>query len=120
MASQALESLIKDDISTAEARRKKIGPASSKRHAAAGRIYTIQDHLPTGSLRKLCKKSGIKRTDTLVYEVCRAILQKFTRDMLKPTVAYMEHANRKTVSTKDVVHGLRHMGKSTAGFDELK
>ena len=51
-----------------------------------------------------------------MYDETRSILEVFLRNVLRDTITYTEHANRKTVTALDVVYALKHQGRTLYGF----
>jgi len=52
----------------------------------------------------------------MIYEEVRVVLKQFLEDVLRDTVTYTEHARRKTVTTMDVIYGLKRHGRTLYGF----
>jgi histone H4 len=46
----------------------------------------------------------------------RLIMKMFLYTLVEDTVTYTEHAKRKTVTVLDVVHALKHQGRTTYGL----
>ena len=72
--------------------------------------------ITAGSIRRLARRGGVKRISGLVYEEVRGVLKSFVDGVVKSSVAYTEHAKRKTVSALDVVNALRSKGKMLYGY----
>jgi len=53
----------------------------------------------------------------LVCEEARAVLKVFVSNLIQDAVVYTEHANRKTVTMRDVVYALKHQGRTIYGYD---
>ena len=68
------------------------------------------------AIRRLARRGGIKRISSLFYEEARGVLRKFLENLIKDTVTYTTHANRKTVLAMDVVYALKRQGKTIYGF----
>jgi histone H4 len=68
------------------------------------------------AIRRLARRGGVKRMSGLIYEETRGVLRAFLENILKDTIAYTEHAKRKTVTCMDVVHALRRQGRTIYGF----
>ena len=69
-----------------------------------------------GSLRRPARRSGVKRISGLVYEEARGVLKGFGERVVRDSVAYTEHARRRTVSAGDVVNALRKSGRAIYGY----
>jgi histone H4 len=76
----------------------------------------LQDSLNASAIRRLARRGGVKRISRLTYEETRTRLKGFLQDVLRDTVEYTEHGRRKTVSTMDVVNGLKRQGHILYGF----
>jgi histone H4 len=68
------------------------------------------------AIRRLARRGGVKRISGLIYEVTRKVLKEFLEEALKNAITYMEHGKRKTVTTDDVLCGLKRMGHPMYGF----
>ncbi|KAF9554849.1 histone Octamer, chromosomal Protein, alpha carbons only [Agrocybe pediades] len=67
--------------------------------------------------RRLARRAGVKRIEGWIYEETRGAMKIHLNDVLHDAVSYMEHANRKTVTTLDVVHALQRSGRKIYGYD---
>lgn len=63
-------------------------------------------------LRRLARRGGVKRLNTLVYDEMRGALRDFLHNVIKHSVTYAEHARRKTVTTLDIMYALKRSGKT--------
>ena len=68
------------------------------------------------AIRRLARRGGVKRLSSLIYDESRAVLKNYLETILRDTVAYTEHAKRKTVTALDVVYALKRQGKTIYGF----
>lgn len=68
------------------------------------------------AIRRLARRGGVKRISGLVYEESRSTLKLFLENLLRDTIAYTEHARRKTVTTMDVIYALKRQGRTLYGF----
>jgi histone H4 len=68
------------------------------------------------SIRRLCRRGGVKRISGLIYEETRTVLRKFLEAVIRDSVTYTEHAKRKTITTMDVVYALKRQGRTLYGF----
>jgi histone H4 len=68
------------------------------------------------AIRRLARRGGIKRISSYFYEEARGVLRKFLENLIKDTITYTEHANRKTVLAMDVIYALKRQGKTIYGF----
>lgn len=69
-----------------------------------------------GAIRRLARRSGVKRVNSLIYEETRAHLKLFLTSVLRDAVTYSEHARRKTLTPLDVVFSLKRQGRALYGF----
>ena len=69
-----------------------------------------------GSIRRLARRGGVKRTSSELYEEVRKTLRSFVDGVVRDATAYTEHAKRKTVTAVDVVNALRKRGKILYGY----
>ena len=89
-------------------------PEGAKRHRKVLRD-NIQG-VTKPAMRRLARRGGVKRISGLVYQEARGVLKAFLENVIKDTVAYTDHARRKTVSALDVVHALKRQGHTLYGF----
>jgi histone H4 len=87
-----------------------------------GKVGNIQRHLsrfsrrrPEGkisksALKRLARRGGVKRINSLIYDDARNALRKFLFDIIRDGVTYAEHARRKTITTMDVLNALKLNG----------
>ena len=68
------------------------------------------------AIRRLARRGGVKRISGLLYEEVRGVLKTFVEGVIRDSIAYTEHAKRKTVSALDVVHALKKRGRMLYGF----
>jgi histone H4 len=69
-----------------------------------------------GSIRRMARRGGVKRISGMLYEEVRGVLKSFVEGVVRDTVAYTEHAKRKTVTALDVVHALKKRGRMLYGY----
>jgi len=69
------------------------------------------------SIRRLARRAGVMRMSALVCEEARAVLKVFVSNLIQDAVVYTEHANRKTVTMRDIVYALKHQGRTIYGYD---
>lgn len=85
------------------------------------------------AIRRLARRGGVKRISGLIYEETRGVLKIFlenvslpallhlhhtydSRQVIRDSVTYTEHAKRKTVTALDVVYALKRSGRTLYGF----
>ena len=91
------------------------GKVGAKRHSRKAIRDTILG-VTKPAIRRLARRGGVKRISSLVYEESRIVLKTFLEQVIKDSVAYCEHAKRKTVTALDVVYALKRQGKTIYGF----
>jgi len=64
----------------------------------------------------LARRGGVKRISSYIYDDTRLVLKNFLDSVVKDSVAYTEHARRKTVTAMDVVYALKRQGRTIYGF----
>uniref|UniRef100_A0A0G4GEY5 Histone H4 n=1 Tax=Chromera velia CCMP2878 TaxID=1169474 RepID=A0A0G4GEY5_9ALVE len=93
---------------------KGLGKGGAKRHRKVLRD-NIQG-ITKPAIRRLARRGGVKRIASGIYEEIRGILKQFLENVIRDSVAYCEHARRKTVTSLDVVYSLKRQGKTIYGF----
>lgn len=83
-----------------------------KRHLSRYNRRRPEGKISKSALKRLARKGGIKRINTLVYDDARNALRKFLFDIIRDSVTYAEHARRKTVKTMDVLYALKRNGRT--------
>ena len=68
------------------------------------------------AIRRLARRSGVKRISGLIYEETRWILKVFLENVIRDAATYTEHVKRKTVTAMHVVHALKRQGRTLYGF----
>jgi len=69
------------------------------------------------AIRRLARRGGVKRISGLIYAEARGVLKIFLNKLIRDAIIYMEHAQRKTLTAKDVCFALKNQGKTIYGFD---
>ena len=89
------------------------GISGAKRHR-----HILRDNkISKPSIRRLARRGGVKRMSADVYADINKVLRIFLEDIIRDTIAYTDHAGRKTVSCLDVVHALKRRNRTIYGFD---
>lgn len=83
----------------------KRGPA--KRGSRSERETLLDGAVNRPSLRRLCRRGGVKRISGSLKARVQADVEGVLEQILRRTVALVEHSKRKTVSVADVVNALR-------------
>ena len=68
------------------------------------------------AIRRLARRGGVKRISELIYDETRIILRAFIEKVLKGVIVYTEHANRKTVTSWDIIYALKSQGRCLYGY----
>lgn len=106
--------LLRAQPSVVKTLRKVKLPARCFRHRAV-----LRDNLQGISkpaIRRLARRGGVKRISGLIYEDIRQLLKVFVQQVLHDSIAYTEHAHRKTVSVMDVKYALKRQGRTLYGW----
>lgn len=100
---------------------------SVKRYMAKRHRKVLQDSykgITKPAIRRLARRGGVKRLSGLIYEEIRGdgekkriqgVMKVFLKNIIRDTVTYADHAKRKTVLTSDVIHALKHQGRTIYG-----
>ena len=94
---------------------KGVGKTGGKRHARKNNRAVI-DGITKPAIRRLCRRGGVKRISSFIYDDTRAVLRSFLEQVVRDAVTYTEHARRKTVTAMDVVYALKRQGRTLYGF----
>ena len=68
------------------------------------------------AIRRLCRRSGVKRINGLVYEETRGNCKAWLENVIRDALTYCEHARRRTVTAMDIVYALKRHGQELYGF----
>ncbi|KAI4745544.1 hypothetical protein E4T50_04106, partial [Aureobasidium sp. EXF-12298] len=93
---------------------KGLGEPGTARHRKSTRD-TIQG-ITDASVRRLARRGGVKRISATVYDETRGVVKTFLESVIRDAVVYTEHAQRKTVTSLDIVHALKRRGRVLYGF----
>jgi len=85
---------------------KGIGKVGAKRHARKSQKSSIEG-ITKPAIRRLARRGGVKRISAFIYDDTRAVLKSFLENVVRDSIAYTEHARRKTVTALDVVYALK-------------
>ena len=91
------------------------GKAGAKRITTKSLKATIMG-VTKPAIRRLARRGGVKRISSLIYDETRLVLRSFLINVIRDSVAYSEHAKRKTVTALDVVYALKRQGRTLYGF----
>lgn len=76
-------------------------------------------YIGTPSIKRLARKGGVKRLGRGVYDETRACLREYLSKILRDLCLLVEHANRYTVTTMDVVYALKRNGHTLYGYGDF-
>ena len=93
---------------------KGLGKGGAKRHRKVLRD-NIQG-ITKPAIRRLARRSGVKRISGLIYEETRGVLKLFFEYVIRDAVTYTEHGKRNTVTAMDVVYALQRQGRTLYGL----
>merc|ERR1712196_527033 len=96
--------------------KKGVGKHGGKRHTARKSTRSNIDGITKPARRRLCRRGGVKRISSFIYDDTRAVLRSFLEQVVRDAVTYTEHARRKTVTAMDVVYALKRQGRTLYGF----
>lgn len=68
------------------------------------------------AIRKLARRGGVRRISGDMYDIIREVTKQFLERTLKDAVIYAEHAKRTTITSLDIVYGLKRQGRHLYGF----
>ena len=71
------------------------------------------------SIRRLARRGGVTRLSGAIYPETREILKDFLTRIVKTALVYTEHAARKTVTVYDIIHALKHEGRTLYGYEPI-
>lgn len=90
------------------AAKRKVGTKSSK---------PLIQGITKGAIRRLARRGGVKRINAYIYDYSREVIVEFMEKIIRDTITYTEHSQRKTVTAMDVVHAMKRNGKALLGFN---
>ncbi|KAK7050544.1 histone H4-like protein [Favolaschia claudopus] len=68
------------------------------------------------ALRRLARRSGVKRISSKMYEDMRGALKIFLTDVIRDAALYTGHGYRTTVTPLDIAYALKRQGQTLYGF----
>jgi histone H4 len=77
----------------------------------------IQGALNRPTIRRLARRGGIKRINSISIDETRSALKIFLTKIIGDSVEFTKHARRSTVIQNDVLYALKRNGKILYGFD---
>jgi histone H4 len=97
---------------------KGLGKGGAKRHKKL--LKKTEEGITKPAIRRMARRGGVKRINGKIYEETRTVLKRFLENIVHDSIAYTEHARRKTVSGIDVVYALKRQGKSLYGIADAR
>ena len=76
------------------------------------------DGITKPAIRRLARKGGVKRISGMMYEETRKVLKTFLENVIRDCVTYTEHAQRKTITSVNIVYALKRQGQTLYGFGQ--
>ncbi|CAD6932475.1 unnamed protein product [Tilletia controversa] len=95
-------------------RGKGLGLGGAKRHRKILRDNI--NGITKPSIRHLARRGGVKRISAGIYDEARGALKVFLRSAIRDSIAYADHARRKTVTSLDVIYALKRQGQTVYGY----
>lgn len=92
------------------------GKMTARRHGRGTKDPMLGVTKP--AIRRLCRRSGVKRINGLVYEETRGNCKAWLENVIRDAITYAEHARRKTVTAMDIVYSLKRQGQKLYGFGD--
>lgn len=89
------------------------GYVKSKRHS---KEKDTLGGITKPAIRRLARRGGVKRISSTIYQQTREVLKAFLEVVLRDSLTYTEHGQRKTVTSQDVVYALKRQGRTLYGF----
>jgi len=87
------------------------GKPAPKRHKKSKKV--LKDNIlgiTAPGLRRLARRGGVKRISKAIYPESRTMITEFLRDVVHKVLLYTISAHRQTVTSLDVVYGLKRTG----------
>ena len=60
----------------------------------------------------------MKRISARIYEEVRGVAKSYLENVVQDSLAYTEHAKRKTITAQDVIYAFNRQGIKLYGFNE--
>lgn len=68
------------------------------------------------AIRRLARRGGVTRISGNMYDIIRQVTKEFLQRTLKDACIYADHAKRSTITSLDIVYGLKRQGRHLYGF----
>ncbi|KAK1503908.1 histone H4-1 [Colletotrichum abscissum] len=73
-------------------------------------------HISKPDIRRLARRGGVKRISYDVYDEARVAMKLFLENIIRSAVMYCDHANRRTITSLDVVHAVKLHKRAIYGY----
>ncbi|KAF7683476.1 Histone H4 [Astathelohania contejeani] len=91
---------------------KGLGKGAAKRHR---RAPSLGAWIGKPAIRRLARRGGVKRLSALCYAEINAIAKQFLNGIVRHSIVFADHANRKTIVSSDVLYAIKYSGKKLIG-----
>ncbi len=71
------------------------------------------------TIRRICRRAGIKRINRELYDAFREVSLKFLDKVMEDAIRFTEHARRKRISEQDVLYALQRSGAKQYGTQRV-
>ncbi len=89
-------------------------PSKGKRHKIEPKDVMLG--IKKSNIRRICRRGGVKRISAKMYEEVRGVVKSYLENVVQDSLAYTEHAKRKTVTAQDVIYAFHRQGIKLYGF----
>ncbi|KAJ6259326.1 histone h4-2 [Drechslerella dactyloides] len=96
----------------------KMGQLGTRRYRHRKILSDSISGITKPAIRRLARRGGVKRISAPIYDEMRVVVKSRVQNILRHCITYCEHAKRKTITVKDVIFSLRHIGAPIYGFDD--
>ncbi len=94
----------------------KSGPKRRRGGSTKSRAEIVLYATSEPGVRRLARRGGVKRISALCYDEVRANFERLLEDILRDTITFTDHVNRRTVTVGDVLNGLNVAKQPIYGF----
>jgi histone H4 len=91
-------------------------PSKGKRHKIVPKDVMLG--IKKSNIRRICRRGGVKRISARIYEEVRGVAKSYLENVVQDSLAYTEHAKRKTITAQDVIYAFNRQGIKLYGFNE--
>ncbi|MCJ1472501.1 hypothetical protein MMC13_001149 [Lambiella insularis] len=94
-----------------------LGKGGPRRHRKLAKDNIKGISQSKNDIRRMARRGGCNRISALIFDEVRSAMTDRLRSIIRDCVAYVDHANRKTVMVTDVIFALKRLGNPIYGFD---